>query len=92
MMGINFLPDYYIDISKVLKINAISKHNSQGVNRFTNLVKIMNSFRAAQCNAPIGEFAEAIISRSFPFSDIRNYLPKSPKIRPFYIKNHNGFL
>ena len=94
MMGINFLPDYYIDISKVFKkINAISKHNSQGVNRFTNLVKIMNSLRAAQCNAPIGEFAEAYkFSRSFPFSDIRNYLPKSPKIRPFYIKNHNGFL
>ena len=63
MMGINFLPDYYIDISKVFKkINAISKHNSQGVNRFTNLVKIMNSFRAAQCNAQLESLLKLINS------------------------------
>ena len=53
----------------------------------------MNSYRAAQCNAPKGEYAEAyFFENSFPFSDIRNMLPKSFKIRPFHIENINGFL
>ena len=29
---------------------------------------------------------------SFPFSDIRQILPPSFKLRPFYIDNQNGFL
>ena len=36
----------------------------------------MNSYRAAQCNAPKGKYAEAYsFIPSFPFSDIREILP-----------------
>ena len=53
----------------------------------------MNSYRAAQCNAPIGQYAEAYkFEKSFPFSDISKLLPNSLEIRPFHIENINGFL
>jgi len=53
----------------------------------------MNSYRAAQCNAPIGCYAEAYsFIPSFPFSDIREILPSALKLRPFHIENHHGFL
>ena len=53
----------------------------------------MNSYRAAQCNAPKGKYAEAYsFEPSFPFTDIRHVLPSSLKLRPFHIENHNGFL
>ena len=95
MMGINFNPTYIIDISKYMtdKIKSISCHKSQNPERFVKLIRLMNSYRAAQCNAPEGEYAEAyFFESSFPFSDIRSILPKSFKIRPFHIKNINGFL
>ncbi len=95
MMGINFKPDYYIDISNhfLSKINSIMCHKSQNPKRFSNLITLMNSYRAAQCNAPIGCYAEAYsFESSFPFSDIRNLLPQGLKIRPFHIDNVNGFL
>ena len=94
-MGINFNPCYYIDITEFYKekIIAIRKHESQSPERFVNLIKLMNSFRAAQCNAPLGTYAEAYYyEKSFPFSDIRNLLPPSLKIRPFHISQKNGFL
>ncbi len=95
MMGINFNPCYFIDITEFYKekIIAIRKHESQSPERFVNLIKLMNSFRAAQCNAPLGTYAEAYYyEKSFPFSDIRNLLPPSLKIRPFHISQKNGFL
>ena len=73
-----------------LKSNAIMKHKSQNPNRFVELAKLMNSYRAGQCNAPIGVFAEAyFFERSFPFVDISNILPSSLDLRPFHIKNVN---
>ena len=95
MMGINFLPNYYVDITKFMndKINSISCHKTQKPERFINLVKLMNEYRSAQCKAPKGNYAEAFFFEpSFPFSDIRNILPKSPTILPFHIENINGFL
>ncbi len=95
MMGINFNPSYYIDISNYMtdKIKSICCHKSQNPERFVKLVRLMNSYRAAQCNAPEGEYAEAyFFENSFPFSDIKDILPKSFKIRPFHIKAVNGFL
>ena len=95
MMGINFNPCYFIDITEFYKekIIAIRKHESQSPERFVNLIKLMNSFRAAQCNAPLGTYAEAYYyEKSFQFSDIRNLLPPSLKIRPFHISQKNGFL
>ena len=95
MMGIDFNPTYYIDISKYMieKIKSISSHITQKPERFVNLAKLMNSYRSAQCNAPEGRYAEAFFFEpSFPFSDIRKILPASPKILPFNIENINGFL
>ena len=95
MMGINFLPNYYVDVTKYMndKITSISSHKTQKPERFVNLAKLMNSYRSAQCNLPKGSFAEAyFFEPSFPFSDIRKILPGSPNIRPFHIKHINGFL
>ncbi len=95
LMGVNFQPNYYIDITDhfEMKKEAVLKHNSQNPERFVDLFKLMNAYRAAQCNAPKGKYAEAYsFIPSFPFSDIREILPPSLKLRPFYIDKQNGFL
>ncbi len=95
LMGVNFNPDYYIDITDHFdsKKEAILKHKSQNPKRFVNLSKLMNSYRAAQCNAPKGKYAEAYsFTPSFPFADIRELLPSTFKLRPFHINNQHGFL
>ena len=95
LMGINFQPNYYVDITDVfiMKKEAILNHSSQKPQRFVDLSLLMNSYRAAQCNAPQGNYAEAYCySSGFPFSDIRGLLPPPPKPRPFHIKNQYGFL
>ena len=95
MMGVNFNPNYYVDITDhcELKKQAILNHLSQDPERFVDLSILMNSYRAAQCNAPKGSYAEAYcFTPSFPFSDIRNILPPSPKLRTFYIETPKGFL
>ena len=95
LMGVNFQPNYYIDITDHIefKKEAVLKHNSQDPQRFVDLFKLMNNYRAAQCNAPKGKYAEAYnFISSFPFSDIREILPPSFKLRPFHIDNQNGFL
>ncbi|MDC0092790.1 PIG-L family deacetylase [Alphaproteobacteria bacterium] len=95
LMGVNFQPNYYIDITDhfEMKKEAVLKHNTQNPQRFVDLCKLMNGYRAAQCNAPRGKYAEAYsFTSSFPFSDIREMLPSSPKLRPFHIDNQNGFL
>ena len=47
LMGLNFNPDYYVDITKYfkLKVKAILKHESQNPQRFVELAKMMNSYR-----------------------------------------------
>lgn len=95
LMGINFQPNYYVEITDVFtnKIEAIRNHHSQDPERFVNLAHLMNSYRAAQCNLAKGCFAEAYcFVPSFPFSNITNILPPSPKLKPFYIENQFGFL
>ncbi len=95
LMGVNFNPNYYVDITNhyELKKEAILKHKTQNPQRFVNLFKLMNSYRAAQCNAPNDSYAEAYTYfPSFPFSDIREILPSPLKLRPFHIENQHGFL
>ena len=95
LMGVNFNPNFYFDITEYYsyKKDAILKHKTQKPQRFVDLFKLMNSYRAAQCNAPKGKYAEAYaFEPSFPFSDIRDILPSSLKLRPFHIENQNGFL
>ncbi len=95
LLGINFNPNYYIDITDHYKFKkeAVLKHKTQDPKRFVSLFELMNSYRAAQCNAPIGYYAEAYsFIPSFPFSDIREFLPAPLKLRPFHIENKYGFL
>ena len=95
LMGVNFKPNYYVDITDffLMKKEAILNHHSQDPQRFVNLSTLMNSYRAAQCNSPQSHFAEAYcFVPSFPFSDIRNILPPPPKLRPFHIESQLGFL
>ena len=95
MMGINFNPNYYVDITEFYEAKkaAVLMHKSQKPQRFLDLFKLMNSYRAAQCNAPKGKYAEAYsFVSSFPFSDIREILPAPLKLRPFHIENQHGFL
>ena len=95
LMGINFNPNYYVDITDhyELKKKSILKHKTQDPQRFISLFELMNSYRAAQCNAPKGKYAEAYsFIPSFPFSDIREILPSPLKLRPFHIENQHGFL
>ena len=95
LMGINFNPNYYVDITDhyQLKKEAVLKHKTQNPQRFVDLFNLMNSYRAAQCNAPKGTFAEAYnFVPSFPFSDISGILPLSIKLRPFQADKQNGFL
>ena len=95
LMGVNFNPNYYIDITDHYKFKkeAILKHKTQSPERFVDVFKLMNSYRAAQCNAPKGNYAEAYsFTNSFPHTDIREMLPPSPKLKPFHIENQHGFL
>ena len=95
LMGINFNPNYYVDITNYhdSKKEAVLKHKTQKPHRFVDLFELMNSYRAAQCNAPKGNYAEAYsFIPSFPFSDVRELLPAPLQLRPFHIENQHGFL
>ena len=95
LFGVNFQPNYYVDITEFFekKKHAILKHVSQKPNRFVDAASLMNSYRSAQCNSPLGSYAEGYyFNPTFPFSDIRHILPPAPKLRPFHIKNQFGFL
>ena len=95
LMGLNFNPNYYVDITDhyEFKKEAVLKHKTQDPQRFISLFELMNSYRAGQCNAPKGNYAEAYsFIPSFPFLDIREILPAPLKLRPFHIENQYGFL
>ena len=95
LMGVGFEPDYYVDITPYFsaKQTAIMAHHSQHPKRFSAAAAITNRFRAAQCNAPDGHYAEAYRFNSrFPFSDIRGLLPPAPPYRPFYVPGSNALI
>lgn len=95
LMGVGFAPDYYVDITAVAeeKTASIMAHHSQEPHRFAEAARIMNRYRAAQCNAPDGHFAEAYRQdRRFPFTDIRAMLPDAPAYRPFYVPNSDALI
>ena len=87
LMGVNFNPNFYVDISEVFqkKADAIMSHKSQTPEKFLEATTLMNRFRSAQCNAPNNHYAETYrFEKSFPFSDIRQMLPSSPVYKPYY--------
>ena len=95
MLGVNFLPNYYVDISNFFESKkfAVSKHISQQPERFLDLIEVMNSFRSVQCNHPKGNYAEAyLIDNYFPFTDIKILLPSAIKVLPFLNSEKKGFL
>ena len=90
LMGVNFIPEYYLDISSHIekKKKAIFEHKSQSPKKFYEATLLLNRFRSAQCNTADGQYAEAYrFEKRFPFSDIRSLLPNSPSINPFYKSN-----
>ena len=95
LMGVGFQPEFYVDITvwQAEKQAAILAHHSQIPQRFADGAALLNRFRAAQCNAPDGHFAEAYrTSPRFPFADIRGLLPPPPPYRPFYVPGSDSFL
>jgi N-acetylglucosamine malate deacetylase 1 len=95
LMGVNFDPTIYIDISKHIeeKLVAIMCHRSQNPEKFVHATKLLNNFRSAQCNGNIEGYAEAyFFEKYFPFSDIKDLLPPSPKTNQYYKKTLNSFL
>lgn len=95
LMGVGFAPQFYVDITawQDEKQAAILAHESQVPERFAQGAALLNRFRAAQCNAPDGHYAEAYrASARFPFADIRGLLPEPPPYRPFYVPGSDAFL
>ena len=95
LMGVGFTPEFYVDITPYAdeKTAAIMAHESQHPHRFAEAAKIMNRYRAAQCNAPDGHYAEAYrLERRFPFTDIRALLPDAPPYRPFYVPDSDALI
>ena len=95
LMGVGFTPEFYVDITAhaEAKTKAIMAHESQHPHRFAEAAKIMNRYRAAQCNAPDGHYAEAYrLDRRFPFTDIRAMLPEAPPYRPFYVPDSDALI
>ena len=95
LMGVGFTPDFYVDITPFFaaKQAAIMAHDSQEPERFAAAIALMNRFRAAQCNAPDGHYAEAYrMASRFPFTDIREMLPAAPAYRPFYVTGSDALI
>ena len=89
MMGNNFLPNYYVDITPFqdLKEQAILCHTSQGPEHFVEMSRVQGHFRSAQCGQLEG-FAEAFRHDSIhPFADIRSLIPPAPPLQPMVVKS-----
>ena len=87
LMGVNFLPDYFIDITEYFedKKKAILMHKSQNPKKFVKAIELQNSFRAGQCNYEIGNYVEAYkFEKRFPFSHISSLLPHNIQVRTNY--------
>ena len=95
LLGINFTPDFYFDITPFFKekSDSILKHKSQNPEKFLKAIELSNRYRSAQCNAPCGCYAEVYrYDKRFPFTDISALLPKTTKIKSFYVNDNQGFL
>jgi LmbE family N-acetylglucosaminyl deacetylase len=85
LAGTGFEPTAYIDISPHMsaKIHALRQHTSQEPERFVQAMQQQNAWRARQCNAPEGCFAEAWrFEASYPFCDVRALLAPPPALKP----------
>ena len=86
MMGVNFEPDIYVDITQYAKKKekAIRCHKTQNPERLIEIFKSMNQFRAMQCNLKNGSYAETYkLNKNYPFIDISLLIPKNISPLPF---------
>jgi N-acetylglucosamine malate deacetylase 1 len=79
LLGANFHPNFYIDITKEFKLKRemISKHKSQLHIGILKIAELLNQFRGAQATGKLSQYAEAYavatvqksieISRMLPF-------------------------
>ena len=89
MMGNDFLPNYYVDITPFQdqKEQAILCHTSQGPEHFVEMSRVQGHFRSAQCGQLEG-FAEAFRHDPIhPFADIRSLIPPAPPLQPMVVKS-----
>ena len=89
MMGNDFLPNYYVDITSFqdLKEQAILCHTSQGPENFVEMSRVQGRFRSAQCGQ-LGGFAEAFRHDPIhPFADIRSLIPPAPPLQPIVVNS-----
>jgi LmbE family N-acetylglucosaminyl deacetylase len=93
LQGVGAEPTFFVDITGyfALKTEAIRCHVSQDPERFVLAAGSHNAFRASQCNAPVGAYAEAYgFKPIYPFADIRALLPPAPPVRP--VRNRSKLL
>ena len=91
MMGNEFLPNYYVDVTPFqdLKEQAILCHTTQGPEHFVEMSRVQGRSRSAQCGQ-LGGFAEAFRHDSIhPFADIRSLIPPAPPLQPIVVKSPN---
>ena len=89
MMGNDFLPNYYVDITPFQdqKEQAILCHTSQGPEHFVEMSRVQGRFRSAQCGQLEG-FAEAFRHDPIhPFADIRSLIPPAPPLQPIVVNS-----
>ena len=89
MMGNDFLPNYYVDITPFQdqKERAILCHTSQGPEHFVEMSRVQGRFRSAQCGQLEG-FAEAFRHDPIhPFADIRSLIPPAPPLQPIVVNS-----
>ena len=89
MMGNDFLPNYYVEITSFqdLKEQAILCHTSQGPENFVEMSRVQGRFRSAQCGQLEG-FAEAFRHDPIhPFADIRSLIPPAPPLQPIVVNS-----
>lgn len=95
LMGVNFVPDFYVDITRFFKkkSQAILCHKSQTPKKFLDAVTLMNRYRSAQFNSKANNYAEVFrFEKKFPFSDVRSLLPNSPKINMYYRNDDDSLI
>ena len=81
LLGVGFTPSLYVDVGAhfARKREAILCHASQRPERFVAAAEAWNRFRALQCNAESGVYAEAFrFVPTYPFGDVRALLPPAP--------------
>ena len=89
MMGSDFLPNYYVDITPFQdqKEQAILCHTCQGPEHFVEMSRVQGRFRSAQCGQLEG-FAEAFRHEPIhPFADIRSLILPAPPLQPIVVKS-----